>query len=259
VLSVEDVHDPGWAAFRLRLSDEDGTTSWLWDVRQATASGWLDAGSADEPDPHHLNWADVVETDRGLVAYGSLCFDFKVVAIDVESGEPLWRFGYGGDFTLVDAAGDALPEQEDFPQCQHGLQTDGTHLLLFDNGFDRGYTRAVEYTLDLDRMTAHKSWEWLDEGFFERYHGGVDWLTPDHERVLVAEGNNDCGAVSDRHSQVVEVDRASGTEVHRLILRDIGQWLYRAHRVDGCEVFANAKYCPARADRLAALGPVLGL
>ena len=87
----------------------------------------------------------------------------------------------------------------------------------------------------------------------------MDWLTPDHERVLVAEGNNDCGETSTRPSQIVEIDRPTGAEVHRLVLQDLGQWIYRAHRVDGCELFANAKYCPALASRLEELRPVLGL
>jgi hypothetical protein len=258
ILSVEDVYDPGWAAFRLRLSNEAGETTWLWDVQDAVADGWLDAGDADSTDPHHLNWADVVQTDRGLVAYGSLCFDYKIVAVDVETSEPLWRFGYGGDFTLVDDQGDPLPQQDDWPECQHGLQTDGTHLFMYDNGWSRESTRAVEYELDLEAMTARKTWEWLDDGYFEQYHGGVDWLTPDHERVLVAEPANGCDP-ADRHAQVVELDRSTDAEVHRLILSDVGDWIYRAHRVDGCELFADTRYCPALASRLDQLRSALDL
>jgi hypothetical protein len=259
ILSVDDTYEPGWAAFRMRLSDEDGGTSWLWDVQSAVASGWLPPGDADNDDPHHLNWADVVQTPRGLEAFASLCFSFLVVAIDVESGEPLWKFGYGGDFELTDSEGHVLADQSDFPQCQHGLDTDGTRLLMYDNGFDRGYTRAVEYELDLQNKTARKTWEWLDEGYWEKYHGSTEWLTPERDRVLVAQGNNDCGAVSSRHSQIVEVDRNTDKPVHRLIMRDIGHWIYRAHRVDGCKVFSNAKYCPDLADRLEELRPTLGL
>jgi hypothetical protein len=259
ILSVEDTYEPGWAAFRLRLSDEEGGTSWLWDVQSAVASGWLPPGDAENDDPHHVNWADVVQTPRGLEAFASLCFSFLVVAIDVDSGEPLWKFGYGGDFDLTDAEGHVLSDQSDFPQCQHGLETDGNRLLLYDNGFDRGYTRAVEYELDLENGRAHKTWEWGDEGFWEKYHGSVEWLTPEHDRVLMAQGNNDCGEISSRHSQIVEVDRTTNEPVHRLTLRDIGHWIYRAHRMDGCEMFSNAKYCPELGERLEELRPTLGL
>ena len=259
VLSVEESDDPGWAAFRLRLSDDGGTTSWTWDANDdGVASGFLEQESADG-DPHHLNWADVVDTPEGLVAYGSLCYAYQVIAIDVATGTGKWKFGPGGDFALIDENGAPLPDDE-YPQCQHGLQVDGTHLLVYDNGFDRGFTRVVEYTLDTDAMVAMRTWEWADESaFWELYHGGADWLTPEHDRVLVAEANNSCGGASDRPSQIVEVDRTDDTVVHRLVMRDVGHWIYRAHRLDGCAVFANSRYCPAVADRLNALRPVLGL
>lgn len=258
VLSVEETYDDGWEASQLRLVDESGETSWLWDTRDGVSEGWLEPGSAANDDPHHLNWADVVETDDGLVAYASLCYLYQIVAVDVATSRLLWKFGIGGDFSLVDPGGNPLGDGE-YPECQHGVQMDGTHLLVYDNGQNRGFTRSVEYTLDTEAMVATKTWEWLDEGYWEKYHGGMDWLTPDHERVLVAQGNNDCGDTSDRHSQIVEVERSTNTVVHRLVLRDISHWIYRAHRVDGCEVFANAKYCPALADRLEELAPLLDL
>jgi hypothetical protein len=257
VLSVEEVLVDGWLAFQLRLSDET-STSWMWNVTRAVETGWLRAGDSVDTDPHHLNWADVVDSGEGPVAYGSLCYSGLVLAIDVASGEPLWKFGKDGDFVLVDPSGQPLPDDA-FPQCQHGLQMDGTHLLVYDNGHDRERTRAVEYELDLARRVATQTWVWEDDGFFEPYHGGVDWLTPDHRRVLVAESANGCQGAEARHSQVVEVDRDTGEVVHRLVLRDLGNWIYRAHRVDGCELFANAARCPRLAERLEELRPVLGL
>ncbi|MEZ4235981.1 MAG: hypothetical protein R3F59_07415 [Myxococcota bacterium] len=255
VLSLELNEDPGWEAFQLRLSNDDMTTSWYWDVADHT--DWLDPGE-DSDDPHHANWADVVDGPDGLTAYVSLCYAFKIVAIDVATSQPAWRFGYGGDFTLEDPDGNPLP-QDEFPQCQHGVSTDGTNLLVYDNGFDRGYTRAVEYRLDTVRKVATKTWEWRDEGYWEKYHGGASWLTDDHDRVLVAEANNDCGDTSDRPTQIVELDRAAGTEIHRLVFDDVGKWIYNAHRVDGCDLFANAEYCPAVATRLDELRGALGL
>jgi hypothetical protein len=252
VLSVEEVVVDGWRAFQLRLSEEDGSTSWQWNATQAVQTGWLREGDEEDSDPHHLNWADVVDG----VAYGSLCYSELVVAISVESGEPLWKFGEDGDFVLVDPSGQPLPDDE-FPQCQHGLQMDGTHLFVYDNGHEREHTRAVEYELDLTRMVATKTWEWGDDGFYEPYHGGVDWLTPDHSRVLVAESANGCNG-DVRHSQIVEVDRATDTVVHRLVLRDLGNWIYRAHRISGCDLFANTAHCAPLAERLEELRPILG-
>ena len=233
-------------------------TSWYWDMQSAITSGWLPDLTTQDSDPYHLNWAQVVDSGSGPVAYASLCFLYQVVAVDVTTSEPLWKFGVGGDFTLVDTAGNPLPSSE-FPQCEHGLQMDGTHLLMMDNGWDRGFTRAVEFTLDPKTKVATETWAWGDEApYFTRYHGGTEWLTADHQRVLVAEAGNDCLA-DGRHTEVVEVDRGDDTVVHRLTLRDVHDWIYRAHRVDGCALFANAKYCPALAARVDELRPILGI
>ena len=51
-------------------------------------------------------------------------------------------------FDLVDADGDRLRD-ENFPQCQHGLEIDGDTLLVYDNGTENGWSRATEYTLDV--------------------------------------------------------------------------------------------------------------
>jgi hypothetical protein len=259
VLSVEQqLTDTGWRAFQLRLVDDAGVTSWLYDARDAVADGWLPAGDAERVDPHHLNWATAVDSGHGLVAYASLCYLRQIIAIDVTTSQPLWRFGAGGDFQLVDTHGHPLGDDE-YPQCQHGLQMDGTHLFVYDNGEDRGYTRAVEYTLDTDTMVATETWSWVDdEPFVGIIHGGVEWLTPDHERVLVVEAGSDC-AEGGRHSQIVEIDRRDDTVVQRLVLGDEHDWMYRAHRIDGCDLFANARFCPSLATRLDELRPALGL
>jgi outer membrane protein assembly factor BamB len=258
VLSLEESDHPGWDAFQLRLSDEAGETTWFYDAADAVEDGWLREGGPDLTDPHHANWADVVDAGDGPVAYVSLCFAFQIVAIDATNGDPVWRFGHGGDFTLEDAAGQPLSTDE-FPKCQHGVDTDGSTLLIYDNGFDRGFTRVVEFELDTERMVATKTWDWRDDGFWEEYHGGAEWLTPDHQRVLVVEAHNACGDDADRATQIVEVDRATDEAVHRLTLRDVGHWVYNAHRVDGCELFANAEACPAIAERVEELRPILGL
>jgi hypothetical protein len=259
VLSVEETDQDGWSTSQLRLVDDSGNTSWFYDFRDAVAEGWLPPGDADNTDPHHLNWAEVVDSGQGNVAYASLCYQYKIVAIDVATSQLLWRFGAGGDFDLVDTSGQPLTD-DDYPQCQHGLQMDGTHLLVYDNGQTRGYTRVVEYTLDTSQMKATKTWEWQDSPpYWEKYHGGADWLTPDHDRVLVAEANSDCGTYSERHTQIVEVDRPTGAVVERMTMKDIGDWIYRAHRMDGCDIFANAKYCSTIANRVEELRGTLGL
>ncbi|MEQ1501274.1 MAG: aryl-sulfate sulfotransferase [Myxococcota bacterium] len=256
ILSVELNYDPGWQAFQLRLVDQaSGDTTWLYDSTSAVEEGHLWPGSPDDEDPHHLNWADVVDTPSGPVAYGSLCYAYQIVSIDATTGAFRWRLGPGGDLDLRGQNGRPLGGDE-FPQCQHGLQTDGESLLVYDNGWDRGYTRVVEYAIDEDARTATVAWEWTEaDRYLELYHGGADWLTSDHQRILVTESNNDCDV--ERHSQFVEVDRATGDVVQRMTLRRVSDFTYRSHRAGGCELFANAAWCPAVADRLAALDSVL--
>jgi hypothetical protein len=255
ILTTEESLEQDWASFQLRLVEpETGEVGWYYHSDQAVAQGALTPqGYYDSKDPWHLNWADVV----GQQAIVSLCHAWTIAAIDIPTSQVTWKFGMDGDFRLVDPQGAALSWQ-DFPQCQHGLEYDGESLLVYDNGSVNRWSRATEYTLDPERMVATKTWEWSEPGWFETSMGDVDWLTDDHQRVLVTQAHPECFSPSPGWvSQIVEVDKESGEAVHRLIFDEDDTTTYRAERLGGCDIFRNAALCDDLAKRLARLETLL--
>jgi len=107
--------------------------------------------------------------------------------IDRASGEVLWTFGDGGDFTMLGEP--TFP----WPEYAHAAEfLDDGHLLLHDNGDaeTRGFTRAAEYVLDEDAMTAELVWEYPgehDDFWYNYAWGDADRL--DNGNTLITSGS----------------------------------------------------------------------
>jgi hypothetical protein len=237
--------------FRIRRIDPaTGDVDFDYDSQRLWDDGDLPRGSGG--DPWHANWVDIV----GDTLYVSLCNLERVIAIDVPTGDYLWNFASGGDFALSDAGGDPLGDDE-FTQCQHGLEyTADDHLLVYDNGNSRGYSRVAQYTLDQPARTATLDWTWTEPDWWETTLGDADYL-PDG-RILVNMGHSDCFSSNpgDR-TTIVEIDPATGEKLWQLRYVPRDMTAYRADWADPCGLFANAAVCPAVAARLADLAPVL--
>lgn len=250
-----DADGDRWTGFGLVMTDPtDESIVWQYSSQSAYDEGAL-PGSGGGADAWHANAVDMREVDGRDVVYVSLYYLAQVIAIDTTDDRVLWTFGYGGDFTLVDPAGAPLPDDH-FPQGQHGIDVDGDRMILYDNGYWRGESRAVQYTLDTDRMVATEDWVWTDPGWYEEALGDADWLPDGH--VLVTQAHIECYWPG-RPQQVVEGDVASGEAVWRLTWDDIQDAGYRAERVDPCDVFGDVRYCPDAAAALERVGPLLGL
>jgi len=227
-----------------------------WSSQRAFDEGHLPSGSGDA---YHANWADVHDDAGQLVMLSSICALGWTVAIEVPSGDWRWAFGRDGDFDLVDTKGKPLPDDE-YPMCQHGLQFRGDRLLVYDNGkqraLERGFSRAVEYQLDETTMTATKLWDWTEPDWWEENLGGVDYTTVG---VLVAMAHIESGTPSPGdHTTFVEIDPTTGEKLWEVQYTEIIDMAYRAHALDPCDIFANAKYCPTVRERLVELAPILG-
>lgn len=179
------------------------------------------------------------------------------MAIDVASGDFLWSFGAGQDFDLFDAGGAPLGADA-FMSCEHGLQyTPDDRLLVYDNGENRGYSRASAYQLDPANLEATLLWTWTESDWFETTLGSIDELPSGN--VLIGAGHAQCFSSNPGDpTTVLEVDPVSGEKVWELKYTDIGVMAYRADWADPCALFANAKYCPAVGERLSTLATVLG-
>ncbi len=252
LLTLERVDIDGrFDGFRVRRVDPvTGLVDFDYHSQRAFDEGHLPRGQGG--DPWHANWVDIVDD----VLYVSLCNLEAVIAIDVATGDFLWTFGAGGDFSLTDPQGNPLGANG-FTQCQHGLEvTLDDHLLVYDNGTGRGYSRVSQYTVDQAARTAVLDWTWTEPDWWETTLGDADYL-PDG-RVLVNQGHSDCFSSNrgDR-TTIVEIDPVSGDKLWQLRYVERNLTAYRADWADPCALFANTALCPALATRLEELAPVL--
>ncbi len=157
---------------RVAVLDASGSADWTWSSYPALEP----VGSGE----FHGNMALLDDDD----AYFS-CKDSRIYRIDRSTGEVDWALGDGGDFTFSGS--------HDHPwfERSHGMTLTGEHaLLMYDNGIDRDYSRAVEYSWDEDAMTAEIVWE-FDGGDGGRWHttvwGDADRL--DNGNTLIVAGS----------------------------------------------------------------------
>jgi hypothetical protein len=142
----------------LHLTGADGADfRWsAWD--HVAAADWLFA-------PPNLPQAPVVDLDHAnslaIAADGNIIASFltlgEVDEIDRETGHVLWRFGgIHNQFTIVGDPLGGFGPQHDVRELPNG------DLLMFDNGIVHApaESRAVEYRLDTQAMTATFVWEY---------------------------------------------------------------------------------------------------
>ena len=160
------------------------------------------------------------------------------------------QLGDRQSYTLQDTAGNAL-ERSDWFFGQHDPEFLGNELLVHDNGMDRpgeDYTRVVALTLDHTALTATLTWQYTEEGWLEEGWGDADRLPSGH--VLVSMGHcHDCELGDpERRTRIREVNPTDNSVVWSLDFADPTDSVYRAERVDGCDLFANLEACPALLD-----------
>ncbi len=233
-------YEPEQMGFQAEVHDPvTGAILWTYDVADHL-DGWGPPLADD--DPWHANAITWEEDGHSWVS--SRATD-QIRRIDRVSGAVTHVLGEGGDVTLLDAGGSELPDSAWFAG-QHAPYQAGDRFFLFDNGRPtRGYSRAVEYRLDLDARTATEVWSWTEEGWFEPYYGSVS-LTPSGH-VLVASGHcNRCENTggSDRRAFVAEIDPATDEVLWRMDLLSSRASLFRAQLVEPCDLFHHAGLCP---------------
>jgi len=134
--------------------DPQGVEVWRW-------NGWghlplRDNLDGDRVDYAHANTIDVDTDGNLLVTLRSMS---AVVKVNRQTGEVMWTLGgRSNDFRITDPLG-GFCGQHDVRRLPNG------HLLMFDNGIDcapdgadRNRSRAVEYAIDEEAMTARVVW-----------------------------------------------------------------------------------------------------
>lgn len=238
-----DVH---WEGFDLiQYAADTQQITWSWSTQAAYDAGQLPPGSASRRDPYHANSLAVVDDADGPGIYVTLLRTEQIVRIDRATGDLTWTLGRGGDFALLDADGQPLPDEAWF-DAVHAIDAYGPdRFLLYSNGRDTHRSEVMEFVLDVPARTATLTWAWSEPGWYEPYWGDADEL-PSGD-VLVAMAHNWCSGGNRAHpGALVQVQRPSDQVVWRLDFLDSDDTTYRAQRIDGCDLFANQRYCPSR-------------
>lgn len=241
------VNDDGvsewWFGFVIDILDPTlATRTWTWDSQRGYDEGWLPAATPIERDAYHPNAVQVDGDD----VYVNLREISQLVKLDRVTGAHLWTLGPSGDFTLLDETGAPAPLSDWF-WMPHAPEKHGDRILFYDNGVQRPggpYTRVMELAIDETALTAQVVWSYTEPGWFEPIWGDVDRLPSGRVLFVRAHSAITIPALSYERTEIVEVDPATDTVGWRMSFHDLHDAGYRAERIDGCSLFANAKYCP---------------
>lgn len=238
-----------WTGYVIRQIDMiTGELLWTWSsINDGYASGGLPAGSSSDTDPYHGNAIDDQWENGRLYLYISMRNLNQVIKLDYETGEVLWHLGVGGDFELLEADGSPAADSRWFFN-QHDAKMYGPNQFsAHDNGTERSAfggtnkSRGLRLNVDQVNMTAQIAFEYTEANWVEPIWGGFDVLPTGN--TLLALGH--CwSCTSAKVASLVEID-PSATVVWRADFKTEREHVYRADRIDGCEIFNNREYCPA--------------
>lgn len=142
---------PGLADSIVEMSHDGSTTRTIWNA-------WEDENLTAFQDPGKMNWSHANGLDYDPVEdvyYISLKEIGTIVKVDRATGESLWYLnGLANEFSFT--------EGSEMVMMQHQFELQPGGILIFDNGTgERGYSRAVEYTLDEDGLLADEIWSYI--------------------------------------------------------------------------------------------------
>jgi hypothetical protein len=168
-----DAKIAGHQILRLRA---DGSVEFTWDAwDHFTIDDWIEPPPAARTraltDYAHPNSIDIDKDGHYVVSWRHLG---EVNKINSQTGDFIWRLGgRNNQFTFVnDTFGD-------FNAQHSAVMLDNGNLLLYDNGnrHNPQESRAVEYALDTNAMTATQVWEFRHTpAIFTRGVGSVQRL-----------------------------------------------------------------------------------
>ena len=163
----------------------------------------------------HLNAIDIDEDGHILVSSRHLS---EVTKIHRRTGQVLWRLGgLHSDFAFVNDPLNGF-------SCQHDIRVVGPRRYsVFDNGngHDPPVSRAVEYELDMNDMTATLVWEYRAVPDRYTYHQGNAQRLPN--------GNTLINFVLPEYPKVTEVSRDGEVEFE-MDFANAGAVAYRVYR-----------------------------
>ena len=175
------------AIHQLLAIDDAGQADTLFD-----GAGHWGANESIEPpgipDLDHPNSLDFDRNGNAIVSYRDLN---AIVSIDPNTKQVLWQLGgIRNQFTFVNDPWGGFDGQHDVRVLPNG------HLIVFDNGWMHTprRSRAVEYALDLSRMTATMVWQYAPSpSLFNDFTGSAQRLANGNTLVAFTR----CGIVDE--------------------------------------------------------------
>jgi Arylsulfotransferase (ASST) len=195
-----------------------------------------------------VDWTHANDINHGIDENGqffwiSVRHQDWLIKLSAPEGELVWRFGYRGDFTLVDDINSVTPNvlpDEKWMYHQHAPEfnshSDGLWtFMLFDNGnirkladgqsYSNPYSRVVQYTLDEHSMTAEIDFNYgcgpgCDEHFYIGHVGDAD-MQPDGRSAIFYDESG---------PRIAEISYPDGQLLWELLLNQFDA--YSGYRVD---------------------------
>jgi len=203
----------------IELLNADGSRAWSWNT--------IDHVEGATEEHIHGNMA-LLDDEHGW--FNSLLAN-ALFKFDRDDGHVIWALGEGRDFEML--------TEHEWPWADHShapeIQPDGS-ILVYDNGIypDRAFSRAVQYELDEEAMTASIVWEYpgelADDPWFTSFWGDADRLA--NGNTLITAGTV---LEFDTQSTLFEVT-ADGEKVWQVMVssptEDSLAGCYAAERVD---------------------------
>lgn len=184
----------------------------------------------------YVNSVEMVGEPPFGVLIASVVQAGRVLVIDPQTATLLYDIGPGA---LVDASGDAafdwvhdvgVVSCDSHPMC----------LIYYDNGTDRGWSRAVMLGVDPEGGTAELLRSFQEDGWYEPHLGSVQAL--DGGDWLIGRGHSEVHAPGSLDTSIVRV-RPDGTVPWRLDVGPSEAAIYRARSFDPCGFTPNERWC----------------
>ena len=160
----------------------------------------------------------------------------EITKINHQTGEIIWRLGgLNNQFTFINETVDfehIIPT----PFCyQHDIRRlDNGNITIYDNGNykEPNYSRAAEYLLDEDNMTATLIYEYRDTpDIYSEFFGNVQSL-PNGNKMIGWAGDSFAPALIEVRPDCTKSFELSLPELTDFNGTRIGFWTYRAFRFD---------------------------
>jgi len=184
----------------VEMSHDGTSTKTIW-------SAWDDPNLEAYQDPAKSNWshANGLDYDPGEdVYYISLKELGTIVKVDRQTGQSLWYMnGFANQFTFS--------ERSEVVPLQHQFEIQSGGILIFDNGSpERGYSRAVEFTLDEDALYADQIWEYIRDPSVSVFAKGDVARLSDGETQVVWSSAGEIQDVDEEGNVVWQLDTELG-------------------------------------------------